>query len=104
MLAGASPSSSSSRPRRPDAGAAAADGGVTPAREEDYAAPAAAGMSRKTARRVQDQLEYAAMKIRVSKKARNPHVHMGKWQKPAAALLNMCPPAAFKHAVKMALC
>ena len=77
---------------------------MTPAGEGNYAASAAAGMSRKTAKHVLNQLEYAAMKTRVSKKARNPYVHMGKWQKPAAALLNMCPPAAFKQAVKKALC
>ena len=104
MLAGASPSSSSSRLRRPDAGAAAADKGVTPAGEEDNAASTAAGISRKAARRVLHQLEYAVMKTRVSKAARMSHVPPGKWQKSAAALLKMCPPTAFRQAVKKALC
>ena len=98
MLAAASPTSSSS------SDAAAAEHGVAPAGREHFAAPAAARMSRKTARRARDQLEYAAMKTRVSKVAHNPYVHTGKWQKSAAALLNMCPPAAFKQAVKKALC
>ena len=66
----------------------------------------AAGMSRKTARRALDQLEYAVI-VRLSKVARNSHVRTGKfqkWQMSAAGRLQMCPSAAFKQAVKKALC